>query len=108
MTAMIKFTSKIMIFSIVFSLLSLAVTHDLTLDGAVSGLTVSNENVDHSDNTPAPDKCEVCHVFQHMDVPAPHLIRIFSGQSRINPGGATNAESLAHTPDGPPPQDLIA
>ena len=108
MTARSKFTSNIMIFSSVFSLLSLAVTHDLTLDRAMSGLTVSSESVDHSDDAPGPDKCEVCHVFQHMDVPAPHFVRIFSGQDRLNPGRATDVESLALTPAGPPPQYLIA
>lgn len=105
---MLQFTSKIMMISILFGLLSLAVTHDLTVDGASPSVSINSAGADHSNDAPGADKCEVCHIFQHMDVPVPQLVWSFSGEDRAPPGGAADAESLAHTPDGPPPQYLIA
>ncbi len=108
MIAMVRLTSRIVMISILLSLLSLASAHDVILDGTTQGLSASGESVDHSNDAPGADKCEVCHIFQHMDVPAPQLARAFFGEACVSPGRAADAESLAHTPDGPPPQDLIA
>lgn len=105
---MVKFMSKITILSVVFSLLSLTLTHDLTLDGTMPGVQVSKESADHSNDVPDADKREVCHIFQHMDMPAPQRVRTLPGEGNVSPGRATDAESLVLTPDGPPPQRLIA
>lgn len=96
-----------MMFALVLGLLAPVLTHDLDVDLAPQSAEAGEQAWDQEAGANAPGTCNVCHIFQHMALPAPQALLTLASMENAAFARSANARGLAHNPDGPPPRHRI-
>ncbi|MEQ9594850.1 MAG: hypothetical protein RIM92_05420 [Parvibaculum sp.] len=98
---------RLIIVSLFCSALSVSSTGVPVYEGTVDELVLT-AGMDIGDDHPSDEACEVCHAFQHMTLGSAHYLKLSTTSDLAFKPYAIFVESLSRSPEGPPPENLIA